>query len=110
MRAARVSDFLKPAFMQGSTTQLHEVLLGQREQRDGTGKLGTWENSCGVSGVSRPQQASHRINKMASRRREVGEVHSSDEAGESRWSEGALAANKLTQKRRELIGRWRILL
>ena len=84
--------------MQGSTAQLHEVLRGQREQRDGTEMLGTWENPGGVCGVSRAQRASRRINKMMSCRREVGEAHSSVEAGESRGSEGALATDKLTQK------------
>ncbi len=105
MRAARVSELLKPVFVQASTTQLHEVLRGQREQRDGTEMLGTWENPGGVCGVSHAQRVGHRINKMMRCRREVGEAHSSDEAGESRWSEGALATDKLTQKRRELIGR-----
>jgi hypothetical protein len=105
MGTARVSEILKPALMQESTTQLHEVLRGQREQRDGTEMLGTWENPGGVCGVSRAQRVRHRINKMMRCRREVGEVHSSDEVGENRWSEGALATDMLTQKRRELIGR-----
>ena len=90
--------------MQASTKQLHEVLRGQGEQRDGTEMLGTWENPGGVRGVSRAQRASHRINKMTCCRREVGEAHSTDEAGESRWREGALATGKLTQKPLELIG------
>jgi hypothetical protein len=73
-------------------------------QRDGTEVLGTWEKPCGARGVSRAQPACGRINKHAGRREAVGEAHSSEEAGESPWSEGALAADKLTQKQRELIG------
>jgi len=105
MRTARGSGYLKPAFMQGSTTQLPEVLRGQREQRDGTELLETWESPGGVRGVSRVQRECPRNHKRIGCRREVGEVHSSVDAGESWWSEGALAANKPTQKRRELIGR-----
>jgi hypothetical protein len=50
------------------------------------------------------QQACQRSNKLMSRRGEVGEAHSSEEAGESRRSEGALATDMLTQNLRELIG------
>lgn len=105
MRAASGSGAVKPALLQQPTARLQQALRGIEGQRDGTVMLGTWENPGGVRGVSRAQRASHRINKMTCCRWDVGEAHSSDEVGESRWSEGALAANKLTQKRRELIGR-----
>ena len=104
-RMASVSNRMKPALMWATTTQLHEVLRGQRGQRDGTEMLGTWENPSGARGVSRLQQVEWRINKSGDRRWGVGEVHSSDEVGESRWSEGALATGKLPQRQRELIGR-----
>jgi len=87
---------MKPALMQVSTRQLHGVLRGQREQRGGTEMLGTWENLGSASGVSREQRAWHPNHKMQCCWRGVGEVHSTDEAGESRWREGALATGKLT--------------
>ena len=104
-RMASVSNRMKPALMGATTTQPHEVLRGQRGQRDGTELLGTWDNPRGVCGVSRTQPVEWRINKSGDCRWGVGEVHSSDEFGESRWSEGALATGKLPQKQRELIGR-----
>jgi hypothetical protein len=114
MRAASVSETstpalsssaMKPVSMQESTTQLHGALRGQRGQRDGKELLGTWENPRGACGVSRVQPVEWRINKSGDRRWGVGEVHSSDETGESQRSEGTLAVGKLPQKRRELIGR-----
>jgi len=102
---ASVSDNMKPASMQSTTESLHGILRGHREQRDGTVMLGTWENPPGAHGVNRVQPPPARSNKGRRRRGEVGEAHSSDEAGESRWSEGALAPDKPTQKQRELIGR-----
>jgi hypothetical protein len=105
MRAVSGSGVVKPALLQQPTARLQQAPRGIEEQRDGTVMLGTWENPGGVRGVSRAQRVGHRINKMMRCCRDVGEVHSSVEAGESRWSEGALATNKLTQKRRELIGR-----
>ena len=96
---------MKPALVGETTAQLHEVLRGQRGQRDGKEKLGTWENPAGVQGVSHAQQASYRINKKTRCRREGGEVRSSVEASESWWSEGTLAVGKQPQKQRELIGR-----
>jgi hypothetical protein len=104
-RTASVSDCMKPALMWETTDSPHEVLRGQRGQRDGTELLGTWENPRGAGGVSHMQRVGWRINKPCDCRWGVGEVHSSDEAGESPWSEGALAVGKQPQKRKELIGR-----
>ena len=105
MGVASVSDIVKPEFLPESTTQRQGTLRGQREQRDGTEMLGTWDNPRGVHGVSRAQPVLTRINKREDCRGEVGGVHSSVEAGESRWSEGALAIVKLTKRSPELIGR-----
>ena len=100
MRVARVSENMKPASLQVSTKQLQGTLRGHREQRDGTALLGTWEIPAArtVSAVrSRP---SHESISAEAAVREVGEARSSCEAGESRWSQGALAADKPTQKQR----------
>ena len=106
MRTANLSDKPKPVTRREATfTGSGGVLRGQRGQRDGTEMLGTWENLPGASGVSRAQPVVWRSNKSGDCRGEVGEAHSSNEAGESRWSEGALATDKLTQNLRELIGR-----
>jgi hypothetical protein len=95
---------MKPASSQQSTAWLRWVLRGDEGQRDAKEELGTWDHPHGACGVSRRQQVSPRSNKQMRRRGEVGAVHSSDEAGESRWSEGAVATDRLTQNLRELIG------
>jgi hypothetical protein len=95
---------MKPALSQQPTARLRWVLRGGGGQRDAKEELGTWDNPHGACGVSRMQQACQRSNKLMSRRGEVGEAHSSEEAGESRRSEGALATDMLTQNLRELIG------
>lgn len=105
MRVASVSDDMKPALWQQPTVKLPQTLRGYQGQRDGTEELGTWDHPIGARGVSRVQRACQRSNKLGCYRWEVGEAHSSDEAGESQWSEGALAPDKLTEKQGELIGR-----
>ena len=100
-----MSDNLKPASLQASTIKLQGTLRGHREQRDGTAMLGTWEVPAArtVSAVRR--RPLHESISAGAAVRDVGEAHSSEEAGESRWSEGALAEDKPTQKQKELIGR-----
>lgn len=105
MRVASASDIVKPASLPGSTTQRQGTLRGQREQRDGTDLLGTWESPRSAPGVSRAQPGLTRINKREDCCGEVGGAHSSEEAGESRKSEGALAIVKLTGRSPELIGK-----
>lgn len=105
MRVASVSEIMKPALLQQPTAWLQRALRGGEGQRDAREMSGTWENPHGARGVSRAQQERQRINKLGRCRGEVGEAHSSDEAGESRKSEGALATDMLTQRRGELIGR-----
>ena len=105
MRAASVSDDMKPALSQQPTTRLRQALRGDEGQRDAKDELGTWDTPHGAHGVSRAQPTGRRSNKLTCRRGEVGEAHSSDEVGESRWSEGALATDTLTQNLKELIGR-----
>lgn len=105
MRTARVSNVLKPALMQSTTAHLHGVLRGQRGQRDGTELLGTWEDLDGASGVNRRRGRGIESIRCRAAVRGVGEARSSVEAGESRWSEGALAMDTLTQNLQELIGR-----
>ena len=106
MRVASASETMKPALSRQPTAWPRQALRGGEGQRDAKDRLGTWDPLRGACGVSRAQRAGMRINKHARRREEVGEAHSSDEAGESRWSEGALATGKRTQKWQELIG-WR---
>lgn len=105
MRAASGSETMKPALAPQPTVWRCQALRGGEGQRDAKDELGTWENPPGAGGVSRTQRAYQRINKLVGCRGEVGEVHSSVETGESRWSEGALATDTLTQNLKELIGR-----
>ena len=67
--------------------------------------LGTWEvpAACRVSAVHR-KGVSETISSGPAEG-DVGEAHSSDEAGESRWSEGALAQTSRLRSKKELIGR-----
>jgi hypothetical protein len=104
LRTASVSDCMKPASSPPTTARRRWVLRGREGQRGRKGVLGTWDTPHGAGGVSRTQQAGGRSNKLSGCRGEVGEVHSSDEVGESRWSEGALAIGKRTQKPLDLIG------
>ena len=104
MRVASVSETMKPALSQQPTTWLRQALWGGEGQRDAKDELGTWENPHDAGGVSRAQRACQRSNKLMRCRGEVGEAHKSDEVGESRWSEGALATDTLTPKFDGLIG------
>ena len=97
MRVASVSETMKPVSSQHTTAWLRWVLRGDEGQRDAKDELGTWENPSGAHGVSRAQRACQRSKKLGCCRWEVGEAHSSDETGESPWSEGALVTGKLTQ-------------
>jgi hypothetical protein len=106
MRVASVSKSMKPALWRSrSIVGLPQALRGSEGQRGGTDELGTWESPGGACGVNRTQPVTWRINKPGERRRDVGEAHSSDERGESRGSQGALATDMRTQKLWELIGR-----
>lgn len=105
MRVARVSDDLKPASLQEPTTQLQGTLRGSREQRDGKAMLGTWEVPPAHTVSAVRSGPLHESISAGAAGGDVGEAHRSGEAGESRWSEGALADRKLTQKQEELIGR-----
>jgi hypothetical protein len=104
LRTASVSDCMKPASSPQATARWRWVLRGREGQRGRKEVLGTWDTPHGAGGVSRTQRASQRNHKLAGRRGEVGEAHSSDEAGESWWSEGALATGMRTQKHLDLIG------
>ena len=104
LRAASVSDCMKPALSQQPTARLRQALRGDEGQRDAKEELGTWDHPHDACGVSRRQQWRQRSNKLTPGRGEVGEAHSSDESGESRRSEGALATDTLTQKLEGLIG------
>ena len=105
LRVARVSEDMKPASLRVSTTQPQGTLRGHGEQRDGKAMLGTWEvpAACRVSAVHRKGVSETIISGPAEG--DVGEAHSSDEAGESRWSEGALAQTSRLRSKKELIGR-----
>ena len=97
-RVASASDCMKPASLQEPTRSMQGTLRGSRRQRDGKEMLGTWENPQDASGGSRLQPVAVRNHKHGSCFGDVGEAHSSDEGGESRWSEGALATDKPTEK------------
>ena len=105
MRVARVSGGLKPASVPSATQRRRGTLRGHGEQRDGKALLGTWEvpAACRVSAVHR-KGVSETISSGPAEG-DVGEAHSSDEAGESRWSEGALAQTSRLRSKKELIGR-----
>ena len=94
---------MKPALSQQPATRLRQALRGDEGQRDAKEELGTWDHPHGACGVSRRQRGRQRSNKRMTGRGEVGEARSSDEPGESRRSEGALATDTLTQNLRELI-------
>jgi hypothetical protein len=100
MRVARVSDNMKPASLQVSTMQLQGTLRGHREQRDGTAMLGTWEVPPARTVSAVRSRFPHESISAGAAGGDVGEAHSSIEAGESRWSEGALAqTSRLRDKR-----------
>lgn len=105
MGVAGVSGGMKPASLRVSTKQPQGTLRGHGEQRDGTAMLGTWEVPAArtVSAVRR-EGVSETISSSPAEG-DVGEARSSDEAGESRWSEGALAQTSRLRSKKELIGR-----